>query len=432
MHSIPVRQSRDGALLIALIVALVGASVLGVALLSMATSARYQRIHVGTATRAYYLAESGGAYVRSVRMDDRELRPSGTFTLHNGDQFVVHTFQDGDQVIVRSTGITNPGTYLEARRRLHFVVSDGSDSDELPFDFDFDDDGQFDDDVWTTVNVDPTIRSTGPSGGQPALDLKGEQGEIYLNWQDHPELDLQQIWAMNGGLLSYDLQVKIKPFDTGSQAAYSKHYMLGLSFRLHPDIENSYGISYFRSLAGTNPGHTPSWVRDLPPAFQALRGNDIYLVLWYRNGWVSSLDLLDYRLLTPADPVVEIRNNNPELRDYSTLLLQFREQYNAAGTRENRITAFIQGLGVYPLWNDREDIVWQEDETVFPGPVVWQSGRTLIPDGRLTSETFDLVRPAEIGVHVLYDLFGANLKFFDDFAMRMEGYGSIGGSQIQY
>ncbi len=421
-----------GSLMIPLIVALLAAGLLGSALLSMATSARYHRVHASTAARSYYLAESGGAYVRSVRLEDPTLMPAGTFTLNSGDQFMVFTYRDDDRIIVRSTGIANPGTNLEARRRLHFVVSESPEGDVMPVGFDYDNDGQFDDHAWTTVGVDPEIRSTGPSGGQAALDLKGEEGQIYLNWGSIPELNLAQVWALKGGLLSYDVQVKIKPFDTGQQTAYSKHYMLGITFRLQNDINRSYGLSYFRSLAGTNPGHTPAWVRSLPASFQDLRGTNVFLVLWYRDGGIGTFELIDSRQLTPDDPVIEVRNNNPELRDYSTLLLQLKEQFATDGRRENLVSAFLQGPSNYPLWESREDMVWQDDETVFPGPTLWESGQTELRDNRLTSEEFDLREPPEIGIHIFYDLLGANLKFFDDFAIRVEGYGLTVGSQIQY
>ncbi len=429
--------SRDGALLIAVVIGLTAAMFLGMAVLSMATSARFQRIHYGTSSRAYYLAESGGSYARAIRniiqQTGETIAYDGLYTLSNGDQFLVETLSEGPPVVVRSTGIANPGSHIEARRRLIIEITDTKTDDTLPVGFDFDGDGAFDEDYWTAYNLDPKIRDTGPSGGQPALDLKGEEGQLALNWQPHEDLNLTRVWGYNGGLLSYDVQVKIKPFDTGQQAAYSKHYMLGISFRLHPDINHCYGLSYFRSLAGTVPGHTPSWVRGMPQAFQDLRGTNIYLVLWYRDGEIGTMDLINYRLLTPADPVVEVRNNDPELKDYSTMLLQLKEQYGSGGVRENHVTAYLQGTSSYPLWTSRTNMVWQEDTSVFPAPVTWQDGAVTNLDSRLTSENFDSIQPAEIGIHVFYDLAGANHKFFDDFAIRMEGYASVyGGTQIQY
>ena len=415
-----------------LVIGLMALASLGTALLAMATSARYQRLHTGISMRAYYLAESGGAYVRSVRKHDKTLLPSGTFTLANGDVFSLQTTEDNGRIVVTSIGTANPGTHLEAQRRLHFEISENPGGDVLPLGFDLDNDGEFDSDVWTAVNVDPTIRDTGPSGGQPALDLKGELGAINLNWQDKPDLDLAQVWAYNGGLLNYDLQVKISPFETGSEQAYSKHYLLGLSFRVQADTSYSYGLSYFRSLAGTTPGHTPAWVASLPPAFQALRGDNIHLLLWSRQGAVSTMKIIARRTLTPADPVIEIRNGHQELRDYSTLLLKLQEQFDADGLRENVMSAYLQGTGGYPLWDSRDDIAWQEDAGTFPAPVQWENGQSEIRNGLFVSDDFNVLRPDEIGVHVFYDQTGANKKFFDDFAMRVENYAVVTGSQVQY
>lgn len=178
--------SRSGSLIIAVILALLGASFLGAAILSTATSARYQRVHASGINRAYYLAESGGAYARALRKLDKDADPSGTFTLDNGDQFIVQRLTHSMTTLVfRSTGVAHPNTQIEARRQLTFDLSEQED-DFLPVGFDFDNDGRFDDEMWTTVNVDPTIRDTGPSGGQPALDLKGELGQINLAWANQP------------------------------------------------------------------------------------------------------------------------------------------------------------------------------------------------------------------------------------------------------
>lgn len=423
------RQERQrGALLVIVIIGLLASSVLGTALLAVATSGRYQRLNVTSAVRAYYLAECGAAYVKAQRDLDPTALPVGTFTLLNGDRFEVETTMMGEAVFVESLGVAYPNTALEARRQLHVVIDEPVDEDTLSVGFDMDNDGDFDAEYWQVVDVAPSIKDTGPSGGQPALDLKGQTGQIQLNWTAFPELNLQRVWGYNGGLLSYDVQLKIKPFDTGSQAAYSKHYMLGITFRLRDDDNEAYGLSYFRSLADTHP--TPDWVTDLPAEFQALRGTNIYVVLWHG---FDPMTLVALRTLTPADPVIELRDGEPELRDYSTLLLELKETYTTAGERENAIAAYVQAADVYPLWSDVSEQEWQEETTVFPAPLVWDSGEAAVVDSAITSANFDSIAPAEIGVHVFYDRTGANLKFFDDFAIRMEGYAdAIGGHEIQY
>ncbi len=426
------RSARTrGALLVVAALVLLSVLVLGVALLSSATSARYQRVLAGQIDRAYYLAESGASYAKAARrMNPWEL-PAGLFTLGNGDQFDIVTQSNANFLRVISTGIVNPGSRMELRRRVTFEILERISRDPLPIGFDYDNDGEFDAETWGTVGVEPKMSSTGPSGGQPALTLKGTEGEIYLKWQDNPEINLVSVWGVNGGLLCYDVQMKIKPFDTGSQAAYSKHYMLGISFRLHPDVQHCYGISYFRSLTGKEGANPPDWVEALPAEFQSIRGTNVYLVLWHRMG--SQFTLLNSRQLTVSDGVVEMRDGNPELRDYSTLLLQLDERYDDSGGRENAIVAYIQGTDVYPLWTSPTNAVWQPDATVFPHAVTWDDGTVTNVDARLTTADFLVDQPAEIGVHVFYDQSGQEKKFFDDFAVRMEGYAASRlGVEIQY
>jgi hypothetical protein len=427
------QRDRSGAVLLVVVLSMVAAGVVGVAMLSMATSARYEQLHVGLADRAYYLAESGAQYVRAVRRTDPTLFPQGTYTLENGDQFDVVTMSNAHRILVRSVGVVNPGTHLEARRQMHFDINERRIAEEtLPIGFDFDQDGQFDSDMWTAVNLAPTIRDTGPSGGQPALDLKGEAGQIYLNWQNYPEMDLAYAWLASGRLLEYDVQLKIQPFETGNQSAFSDHYMLGISFRLHPDTNHCYGLSYFRSRTDFS-GPAPTWVRSLPPAIQHLRGTNLYLVLWYQNG--GQFELLNYRRLGTADGVILLRNGEQELRDYSTLLVEVRERYRSGDARENMIAGYIASTNHYPVWpgGGGSNVVWQDDASVFPAPVVWWNGVVTNIDDRITSANFDQIKPAEVGVHVYYDQAGANKKFFDDFAMRLPGFDRFqGGTQVQY
>jgi transposase len=77
-------------------------------------------------------------------------------------------------------------------------------------------------------------------------------------------------------------------------------------------------------------------------------------------------------------------------------------------------------------------MAWQEDTGTFPAPVQWESGQSEIRNGLFVTGDFNLLRPDEIGVHVLYDLSGANKKFYDDFAMRVENYAVVNSSQVQY
>ena len=441
---------KKGAALIVAVVSMILAAALGAAVLSVATSSRYERVNLGITSRAYYLAESGATYVRVQRLANPGSIPGGTFTLANGDQFtvvvgltnVVTGVKTAQHVLVESTGIANPGTALEAQQQVHFDIYErGLSSNALPVGFDFDNDGKFDTNLWTAVNVDATIISgTGPSDHETALDLKGDEGQINLRWANtnYPALDLTRAWAKTGGLLSYDAQTKFNAFDTDSQEGFGLDYLLGISFRVR-DTNHFYGLSYFRSIPDSPKDAPPVWVTNLLKTAQLqqnLRGSNIFIVLWYRNG--DDMQLLKYLTLgtnSPYPGIMAAGAKRNYLEDYSTLLLQLDEKYVGATTnRENRIVAYAQSRSVYTNWLGGSNVYarWQEHTNIFPAPLVWDDGTTVVTNSQFTSAGFDTNRP-EVGIHVYYDQSGAGKKFFDDFALRVEGLGvSYGGTQIQY
>lgn len=447
---------NGGSILIVVIFSIMAAALIGVAAMRVSTSTRYERVGFGIANRAHYLAESGAAYVRSRRQLDKTFLPTTpiTLTLDNQDQFIVvasltNRIDDAttnlhQHVLLNSTGVANPGSKLEAREQLHFDISErGLDTNSLPITF-IDEDGKFNEELWSLDGVVARIMSTGPSGDDPALQLQGEEGQMNLAWQGKPGIDLVQVWAYYYGLLSYDMQAKTQPFDTGDQSAYSEHYMLGLSFRVNTNSGACYGLSFFRSLA-KRPSPGIKWPTELPPAFQALRGTNIHVVLWYRPsdiGSASNMVLLKSRRLVPSDGVLVWRQLNPvqpgswELRDYSTLLLELKEQYISGSTnRENHISAYIQQTAVYPRWPDGDPVhvQWQENTNTFPHRLTWDTGESEVVDTRLTSAGFGTNRPNEVAIHVFYDMQGASKQFFDDFALRVPFTGNpYGGTQIQY
>ena len=352
------RNRRKGAVLVIVTISMVAAAAAGVAILAVSTSARFERIGMSSSSRAYYLAESGAEFVRSR---DPAVRTAlyGTNTLANGDQFAIRVWTNAQGwVFVQSTGIANPGTALEAQQQVHFDIYErGLSSNALPVGFDFDNDGKFDTNLWTTVNVDATIISgTGPSDHETALDLKGDEGQINLRWANtnYPALDLTRAWAKTGGLLSYDAQTKFNAFDTGSQEGFGLDYLLGISFRVR-DTNHFYGLSFFRSIPDSPKDEPPVWVTNLLKTAQLqqnLRGSNIFIVLWYRNG--DDMQLLKYRTLgtnSPYPGIMAAGAKRNYLEDYSTLLLQLDEKYVGATTnRENRIVAYAQSRSVYTNW----------------------------------------------------------------------------------
>lgn len=447
------RQGNRGAVLVVVVLAMIAAGLIGTAILSMASSSRLERVQFGITNRAYYLAESGAAYVRARRFANPlfGLAPFHPLTndFANGDRFVVNVFVTnfvsgavtGQHVLVESLGIARPGTALEARQRIYFDMHEkGIATNSLPFGL-FTAEGEFDEGLWDLQNIDNVyIKETGPSEHQLALNLKTTEGQINLHWQDKPGLNLLKVWAYHGGLLSYDVQTKLQPFET-SGSAFSQHYLLGLCFRLHPDTNNCYGLSFFHSNTNDTWDKVTKaapWLANLDTNFLALRGSNIYVALWYRAAGGATIQLLNSRRLRSEDGLlVDFTSGGktfPALIDYATLLLQLDEVYNGTN-RENRIVAYASPPDRYPIWPNLSstNAIWQEDAGCFPGPLVWDNGVVTNVDDRITSANFDTLVPSEIGVHVFYDSGGANKTFFNDLAIRVEGFGSqAGGTQIQW
>ncbi|MHB8090856.1 MAG: type IV pilus modification PilV family protein [Syntrophales bacterium] len=482
--------NQAGALLISLIVTMVVITVLGSGMLYLTTTSSYGELFANRQARAYYLGEAGANYAfkRFIAnpVANGPFAAPTTFTLSNGDQFAVKTYDqpaDPTHLIIESTGIVSSG-WLTARNKVTkniikaAAALPGQDV-PVPVGFDTNTDTTLD----TTWNVAPgtdaSIVSTGPSDG-PALQLKGDVSTVSLNWQGSSAApDLVAVWNSNGQLLSYTIQVKINIDQEGSKG---RHYLAGLSFRLDNTTDDSYGVSYFRSYGTDAANKKPAWIKSAAFADFLARGinnGNLYAVFWKKIA--GTYTVLDYRLLTTGDGVISGGNLLP----WSSLIVKVDEQFSGPdGARQNHIYAYLAGENSYPrgtvswtltgfneiLWSQYAGIpAWMgssayaagsvvvpdsqkghsyvcvtagtsgssapswpttRDATVADGTAVWAESNKLI-DGSLTSANFDTRRPDEIGVHAFYDSNAANDQFFTDFGMVLKGSGS-GSGGVQY
>jgi len=303
-------NSQHGAALVVVILAMVAAGLVGTAILSKATSSRYERIQFSVTNRAYYLAESGAAYVRARADTEPDYPPFEghapiTNTLANGDQFIVAAYRTNVtkvtvsggvtnsvtslHIMAESIGIVNPGMALEARRRIHFdMLKKGMDMSAAEAQMtlftgstskpDYNN-AMFNESGTSKVEV----KDTGPSQGI-AVVPKVEKGDyvahLALNWQDKPDLTnaLLRFYQFSDRLLSYDVQMKPAYFPN----VPSSHFMMGISFRLRPG--SMYGLSFFHSETNFTAEYLADnapWVTKLDANFSALRGTNYYVVLWY-------------------------------------------------------------------------------------------------------------------------------------------------------
>lgn len=445
------RQRRTGAVLVVVVVSMVAATAAGVAMLSVATSSRYERVGFNSTNRAYYLAESGADFVRAHAATNRTAL-FGAYTLANGDQFVIGVATNTNGVVtVSSTGIANPGTALESRLSLTVHFKDPADPRLLDLGFDNDDDDAVDPEWQFTAEGEgssgmPQV-STPPEGGD-ALEMSSWMGNFGFNWSANPELDLVKAWSNNNHFMSYEVQAKLssaKHDGFTNDPVFNASFMVGIGFRLQPDNLSSYGVSFFRH----NPNYEryAPWTNDLDPNTflnaGLLSNTNLYLTLWsraypgkrtvlaYKKLPLSMLDRSSYYRVVGG-----VRRYEYDLKPFSTILVSLVETNSAGTNRINKITVYMQSTNGYPRWPDGlrnySYSKWPADTNVFSAPVAWDSppGRTVVTNSQFTSGNFGVLKPPEINLHV-YDY---ATKFFDDFVMRVEGYESdaLPGSQIQY
>jgi len=479
-------------MLISLVVTMTVMAVVGSAMVYYTTTGSFGELLDNRKARAYYVAEGGANYALQRFVANKVTNgpfPSLTlFTLSNGDQFAVKTYDvpgDSSRLIIESTGIVSAGWLTS---RIKVVKNIEKATATLPgqdapasVGFDLDSDSSLD----TSWNVAPgtvvSIVNTGPSGG-PALQFKGDSSAISLNWQGSATApNLLSLWNSQGQLLGYTIQVKI---NINSEGGKGRHYLVGLSFRVDndPDSEtgNAYGLSYFRSYGTDKDNQKPAWIKSAAFAsFAPISNGYLYAVFWKKIGGIYTV--LDYHPLTTADGVVSAG----ELLPWSSLIVKVDEQFSGSGgSRQNHIYAYLASASTYPqgtiTWQltNFTEILWSQyagipsraaaaayalgsvvvpspknghsylctqagtsgntaptwpvnrNETVADNTVVWTESNKLL-DSSLTSANFDTRLPDEIGVHAFYDSNASNDQFFADFGMVAKGSGS-GSGGVQY
>ncbi|MFT5499611.1 MAG: hypothetical protein ACI9TH_005027, partial [Kiritimatiellia bacterium] len=390
--------------------------------------------------RAWHLAESGEAWVHASLLANPGSNPQAgvsrkpILTMGDDNAIFVQSYSRQDGVLpVRCIGIANYNEPGEIRREMWFWITPPPPPNQmLPAGFDYDGDGQLDADTWSLQGVaNPAILDGPGQRDALALELSQSESALDLTWQSNPELDLAAAWANNEQLLAYEAQLKVGYFDDGVTAIEPTHYMVGFTFRQSPDDENAYGLSFFQSRAVDPMGiplAAPAW---LPAGFGSLRGTDVHLVAWSREGGV--ITLLNHRALTLAEGLVVAGTTGNVLNPYSAMLLEMTERVGPSG-RENAIRAYLANPGVYPDTPSVNDVAWAGEPAVFPSPVQWSNPVTSeVVDGRLTSENFGATPGQEISIHFFRgEEEGAFRVILDDFALRAEGYRNPASAIRQY
>lgn len=422
-HSCKMLNSNQrGVVLIWLIFILVIAGILGSSMVYLTTSSTYDELLANNQARAYYMAEAGGRYVTPIMQQNPATAftdiNGNTFILSNGDQFMISNMNIiNNPMTVVSTGIVNVGSWLEGQRTITYKVP-------KPFSDSFDNKNN-----WNDPGDNADIYNVNGNNALRVNKIADTTNGVTMDfdWWNDPGLpNLADIRSQNGGLLIYQLQLKIAVEVFGSKG---DHYMLGLSFRLDTGVDpddvlddSSYGISFFKS---DDRDAEPGFIRNLlsVPFDPIIINNsgDIYIVLWEKIS--GNYELLAYSNLMSTDLI-----SGGELKNWSTIVVQITETNGGI----NSISGYIQAPdenvpnGIYP----RGTISW--DFGVFNPVTIWNVPDPVDPvnnppiptpqpivDNTFTSAGFNsLPYPAEIGIHIFYDNPSNNVIFFDDLAMR--------------
>ncbi|SMP81787.1 hypothetical protein SAMN06295888_1431 [Desulfonatronum zhilinae] len=267
------------------------------------------------------------------------------------------------------------------------------------------------DDYWKSIgDTDAEYSNAGPTD-DGAVRFKGESGLLGLDWHENDtiNLDLKRIRADSNGLLSYDIQVKVKVRTAGQKG---KFYMMGLNFRLiasNDGIDSGYGVSFFKYTPEQKQQDIPTWTNNLIN-FDIIKDGIPRLILWKKHSG-GNITLIDYANL-PSD-MLHMDKGNTELNDWATMVVRVDEKFKqlSMGT-ENHIVAYIQDKSITPKgsrnWNysDYFRADWNKN------------GENAIID-----DTFDSIGietgQNEIGVHSFYDSEAQNEQFFADFGLSI-------------
>ncbi len=435
------RIKQRGAILITLIMSMVIMALTVGWILSYSTTSLYGELLANRQLKAYYIAETGINYARSLFSTDPSsaaytngpFPTDTTFTLSNG-QFTVRTYDkpgDPKRLIIESTGAVQSG-WLTARQLVirdiaKAAVAGSTMIGEDPIAFNaVDPAAEALDPVWTPVTETVTVSDTGE------LEFQGNESAIVLN---PAAIDLSTAWETNGGLLSYFVQVKIDI----TKLAPGKYYMMGISFRIHPHVSgsqtmDSYGVSFYRFKGDTcnfnwctNSGFTTGIRNDtsnLP------HDGTIYAVLWKKVDGLYTL-LASTPVIDASYGIATYKTNDWVLAQWASLFVRVNEKFlsGASGPSRNFITAYVQSPSLYPdgtinwNFNNFKKITW----TYLNADA--DSTSTEVRDGTFPSSGYPCTGaacPPEFGVHGFYDSTGSGTQLFDDFGTIIQGMGGGG------
>ena len=410
---------QRGSVLVVTIIAVTIAATLGTAIYSFVSTSSLTQVGSMNDTKAYYLAESGGHYAikRLIAIDSSNATTrnalltelaAAPFTVTDGGQFTLQSFSYTASGGFAQYSFSAKGTPPNAAisRSISYIVKV---PDQAGVNIPFDGSG-------ATLNANNWNTS-----GNAALDTINQkvtlnsgttQSQVSLDWNNASSTlpDLATAWSNDNGMLSYEVQVKVK-----LNTSANKDVAAGISFRLNTQGDTNFSNDSFYGLSYV-------WCYDHVdlPAFCGTDSSKTYIVLWKQASNGTKTVIGKQLASTVSTSLV----SSSKLVSWATLVVRIQEQLDpVSGVRENLIYAFAGD----PVTSPKGTIHW--DYTKYAA-VKWESSfsgtdcsgglKSFVADTSFLSTNFDTQNPDEVGVHTL----GATTAELADLALR---FGFNGG-----
>lgn len=306
---------QRGSILIGIIIAMVVTAVLGTGMLYLTTTSTYNELIYGSHSDAYYVAEAGGRYAKSVIRDayandktklDAIKGDDKIFKMANGNSFTIKILSQAgnpEKITFSSIGTVGSGL-LQAKRQIQYSIepanqTGGGSVKEITANKVDEFKGAFSDNDGEPIKVTGAVDDGGWGKWEQHL------AAAYFNTSDTINFATERI--AQGGFLSYDAQVKVK-----SEADY---FVAGLGFRLHEYNSRPRGfhVSFmrFRCVADDtdcNDGIPTGEPNNYEFKRPEMETGSPYIILWMddlttnRVGWKT---LLAYKKLDSASGVLK-------------------------------------------------------------------------------------------------------------------------------
>ena len=341
-HRIYMNSFQRGSILIGIIIAMVVMAVLGTGMLYLTTTSTYNELFFGNHSDAYFVAESGGRFAKSVIRDAyandisklNAINNNQTFTLTNGNSFQIKDLLrsgNPETITFSSIGMVGLGL-MQAKRQINYIIQPANQTGGMstgpsgPIDFD--------DYPQTTVT----------GGGSVTILENGMR--LNINTAAGGAGKKVTILSNNAWVYPENYAVQVKTYGSGNKA-----WHMGLFVNMKkngPALPYGYGVTFF------NVWDNSSQLDFKSPLPESAVVSKSPIVLLWQNDQSSGLNWIAYAPLNEEVLSFGIYQTNAWYLGYSGLLQLFptiliKVSRNTGLPASNDIQVYLAGPANQPL-----------------------------------------------------------------------------------